>query len=260
MDPKENRRIKVLFAGEAITTQTIIYKGWDSIHLANYSEHGGYFLDALRDSGEFEVHYVPTHKVAEEFPWSIEDLSKYDVIAVSDVGSKTFLISRKTMNGMKTPNRLKLVKEYVENGGGFIMWGGYLSFTGYHGYAHYRGTPIEEVLPVTCLDTDDTVEVPEGFVPKVLMKDHPIFEGIPEQWEGWFLSYNRLIPKTDSTVLANISEDTDDPFLVVRSYRNGRTVASAVDCAHHGAAPSFLQWKYSANYFRNIVKWCAKSL
>ena len=147
MNQEENRRIRVLFAGEAITTQTIIYKGWDSLHLANYSEHGGYFLDALRGSGEFEVDYVPTHKVAEEFPWSLENLSKYDVIAVSDVGSKTFLISKRTMSGIKTPNRLKLLKEYVEHGGGFIMWGGYLSFTGYHGYAHYKGTPIEEILP-----------------------------------------------------------------------------------------------------------------
>lgn len=260
MNLEDKRKIKVLFAGEAITTETIIYKGWDSIHLANYSEHGGYFLSALKDSGEFEVDYVPTHEVAEGFPWSIEELSNYDVIAVSDVGSKSFLISRKTMNGVKTPNRLKLVKEYVEQGGGFIMWGGYLSFTGYHGYAHYKGTPIEAILPVSCLDGDDTVEVPEGFVPKVLVKDHPILRGIPEKWEGWFLSYNKLIPKADSTVIAKISEDIDDPFLVAGSCRDGRTVASAVDCAHHGAAPSFLNWQYSADYFRNIVKWCAKLL
>jgi len=140
------------------------------------------------------------------------------------------------------------------------MWGGYLSFTGYHGYAQYKGTPIEDILPVNCLDIDDTVEVPEGFVPQLLKKDHPILSDIPEKWEGWFLSYNKLIPKDGATVIANIGKEYKDPFLAVWDYGQGRTVASAVDCAHHGAAPSFLKWEHTKTYFRNIVKWCAKSL
>lgn len=255
-----SKKIKILFAGEAITTQTIIYKGWDSLHLANYSEHGGYFLNALKSDKNIEVDYVPTYRVAEEFPWTLKELSKYDVIAISDIGSKTFLISKRTMTGVKTPNRLKLLKDYVNNGGSFIMWGGYLSFTGYHGYAHYKETPVEEILPVKCLDMDDTVEVPEGFLPKILLKNHPILNGMPDKWEGWFLSYNKLIPKEGSTIIANISEDNNDPFLVVWDYGKGRTVASAVDCAHHGASPAFLNWEYTKNYFRNIVKWCSKSL
>jgi uncharacterized membrane protein len=45
------------------------------------------------------------------------------------------------------------------------------------------------------METDDRVEVPEGFLPMITEEDHPILEGIPSNWEGWFLSYNRLIPK-----------------------------------------------------------------
>lgn len=249
-------RIKVLFAGEAIYMLTSIYKGWDSFQMGRYVEHGEYFLTALEKAG-MDVCYIPTNKVAEEFPWTLEELKQYDVIAVSDVGSNTFLISARTMAGEKTPNRLKLIEQYVREGGGFIMWGGYLSFTGLHGYGFYKRTPIERLLPVTLMETDDRVEVPEGFLPRILVKDHPIMQGVPEKWEGWFLSYNRLIPEEGATVIADIEEYGGDPFLVVWNYGKGRSLASAVDCAHHGAAPSFLKWEYSSVLYANMVRWCA---
>ena len=253
------KKVKVLFAGEAIYELTTIYKGWDSFSMGRYYEHGGYFIKALEENG-FEYDYCPTHKVAEEFPWSVDELKKYDAIVVSDVGSDTFLISRRTMLGERTPNRLKLIEQYVAEGGGFLMWGGYLSFTGLHGKAFYKNTPIERILPVNLMETDDRVEVPEGFLPKIVKPEHPILNGIPEKWEGWFLSYNRLIPKNDATVIATIEEYNDDPFLVVGEYGKGRTMASAVDCAHHGAAPSFLTWKYTSKLYGNMIKWLVKEL
>ncbi len=50
------------------------------------------------------------------------------------------------LRSKRTPNRLKLLKSYVEAGGGLIMVGGYLSFQGINGSARYHGTPIEEIL------------------------------------------------------------------------------------------------------------------
>jgi hypothetical protein len=44
------------------------------------------------------------------------------------------------------------------------MVGGYFSFQGIDGKARWRKTPVEEVLPVTCLPWDDRVEMPEGCV------------------------------------------------------------------------------------------------
>jgi len=182
------------------------------------------------------------------------------VIVVSDVGSNTFLISQRTMNGERTPNRLKLIEQYVQEGGGFLMWGGYLSFTGLHGKAFFKRTPIEKLLPVELMETDDRVEVPEGFLPRITEPGHPILKDIPSEWEGWFLSYNRLIPKKGSAVIAVIEEYDNDPFLVAWNYGKGRSLASAVDCAHHGAAPSFLQWEYTSALYANMVKWCAREL
>jgi len=252
-----NKKLKVLFAGEGIFIDTNIFKGWDKFHICEYVEHGHYFLNALKNN-DMDVDYIPTQRVAEEFPFTLEELKKYDVIALSDVGSNSLLMCDRTRKGIKTPNRLKLIEEYVSQGGGFIMWGGYLSFTGLAGKAFYKDTPIEKLLPVNLMSTDDRRETPEGFLPVIDEKDYPIFKGMPEKWEGWFLSYNRLIPKKEAKVLAHIKEYDNDPFLVVWDYGKGRALASAVDCAHHGAAPSFLNWKYTSTYFANAVKWCAK--
>jgi len=249
--------IKVLFAGEAIYSLQTVYKGWDQISLGRYVEHGQYFLSAMKENG-ISCDYVPTNRVAEEFPWTLEAMKNYDVIALSDVGSNTMLITRRTMEGEKSPNRLKLLEQYVREGGGFLMWGGYLSFTGYHAMGFYKRTPIEKMLPVSLMETADNVEVPEGFVPKIAVKEHPILQGIPEKWEGWFLSYNRFFPKEGATVIASIEEYDNDPFLVVWEYGKGRSLASAVDCAHHGAAPSFLKWHHRSTLYGNMVKWLAK--
>jgi uncharacterized membrane protein len=251
--------IRVLFAGEAIYALTTIYKGWDSFNMGRYWEHGGYFIKALEEN-DIAFDYCPTPKVAEEFPWTLQEMKEYDVIVVSDVGSDTFLISERTMAGEKTPNRLKLLERYVAEGGGFLMWGGYLSFTGLFAKAFYKRTPIEKLLPVTLMDTDDRVEVPEGFLPRILEPEHPILDGVPEPWEGWFLSYNRLFPKEGATVIADIAEYDNDPYLVAWDFGQGRSLASAVDCAHHGAAPSFLNWQHTSTLYANMVRWCAKAI
>jgi uncharacterized membrane protein len=253
------KEIKVLFAGEAIYMQTTVYKGRDAFNMGSYTEHGTFFKEALEENG-IGYDYCPTNKVAEEFPWTLEEMKQYDVIVVSDVGSDTFLISQRCMQGEKSPNRLKLLEQYVREGGGFLMWGGYLSFTGLRGMGFYKRTAIEKMLPVTLMETDDRVEVPEGFLPAIREKDHPILNGMPEKWEGWFLSYNRFFAKEGASVIASIEEYDNDPYLVAWDYGEGRSLASAVDCAHHGAAPSFLQWKHRSTLYANMVKWCAKEL
>ncbi|MFX1538468.1 MAG: Eco57I restriction-modification methylase domain-containing protein, partial [Promethearchaeota archaeon] len=45
----------------------------------SYFEHGGYFIKALEDNN-IDYDYIPTQRVAEEFPWTLEELKKYDVV------------------------------------------------------------------------------------------------------------------------------------------------------------------------------------
>ena len=254
-----NKQLKVLFVGEAIYVSQTVLKGWNDFHLGSYVEHGGYFIQALKNAG-IDVTYLPTLRVQEEFPWKIEELRKYDALAVSDVSSDSFNLSAQCMEGIRVPNRLKLIQQYVEEGGGYVMWGGYMSFTGLNGKGFYRNTPIAKILPVEMQVADDRQETPEGIVPFIKTPDHPILQDMPKKWEGWFMSYNRLIAKEGAEVLGVFEEYDNDPWIVCGTYGKGRTVASAVDCAHHGAAPSFLKWEGSAKLFSNVMKWVAKDI
>ncbi len=74
------------------------------------------------------------------------------------------------------------------------------------------------------------------------------------------LSYNRLIPEKNAPIIGVIEEHNNDPFLVVGEYGKGRTMASAVDCAHHGAAPSSLNWEYRSKHYSNMVIWFCKEI
>ena len=77
------KKIRVLFAGEGIYSLTKIYKGWDEFAIGKYFEHGHYFIKALESNG-FDYDYIPTTKVAEEFPWTADEMKHYDVIVVSE--------------------------------------------------------------------------------------------------------------------------------------------------------------------------------
>ena len=109
----------------------------------------------------------------------MEEIEKYDVVILSDIGSDTLLLHPDTfLHSKPTPDRLKLIKEYVQNGRGFLMIGGYLSFQGYGGLAHYHFSPVEDILPVEMYECDDRIELPSGFNPEVV-KEHEIISSFP---------------------------------------------------------------------------------
>ena len=154
---------KILLVGESWISNATHFKGWDQFSSTTF-HLGAEELISLIDSLKYKIEYLTSHDAAKDFPSEIEDLQKYDAIIFSDVGSNTLLLHPNVwINGETFPNRLKLVKKYVELGGSFLMVGGYLSFQGINGSARYKSTPIEDLLPVDILPYDDRVEVPEGF-------------------------------------------------------------------------------------------------
>ena len=103
------------------------------------------------------------------------------------------------------------------------MIGGYMSFSGIGGRARYGTSPIADVLPVVLSDTDDRVEVPEGFVATVTATGHAALTDVPTPWPP-LLGYNRFRAKDDSETLVRRGED---PILVVGGSGAGRTAAFA---------------------------------
>lgn len=245
---------KILIAGESWTSHTIHIKGFDTFTTNTYEEGVKWLKEAL-EKDSHEVTFIPNHYASEKFPFTIDEIDKYDVVILSDIGSNTLLLPTATFSqSKKTANRCELIKEYVEKGGSFCMIGGYMSFTGIDAKTRYGETAIKDILPVELLKYDDRVEKPEGIIPCII-KEHEIFNGIEEAFPH-FLGYNKTIPdKTKGYIIATIGED---PFIALGSFGKGKSIAFTSDCAPHWGSKEFVEWKYYDKLWQNIIKWLVK--
>ncbi len=253
MPSSTDASVRVLVVGESWIKHTVHVKGFDQFHTTEYEEGGQVFLDALRASG-IHVTYIRAHEISQAFPTTAEDLQRFDVVVISDVGSNSFLLTDETfLRSQPTTNRLSLLAEFVKAGGGLVMVGGYMSFTGIDGRARFKMSPLAPVLPVTMLDYDDRVEVPEGFHATIETPNHPALGSTPAEWPI-LLGYNRIVAKPDATVVARCGQD---PILVAGEVGLGRSIAFASDIAPHWAPPQFLAWKHYGGLWSGIVRWAA---
>jgi len=246
---------KVLLAGESWVSTATHIKGFDQFPTVTYHTGADELLTALKDS-DFDVTFMPAHEAQRDFPQTTEALSAYDAVVLSDIGANTLLLHPDTwIRSKPTPNRLKLLKAYVEKGGGLMMVGGYLSFQGINGAARYHGTPVEEVLPVEMIPYDDRVEVPEGFTAVIKQKKHPILEGLTGKWPI-LLGFNEVKPKAGADVIATVSSDYGEkPLLVAGSHGKGRTLAWTSDIGPHWLPPEFVAWKGYGRLWKQSLAW-----
>ena len=243
---------KILLVGESWVSVGVHVKGFNQFPTAFYEEGRSALTAALED--EFTIEHIPSHLAATKFPETVQELSEFAVILFSDVGSDTLLLPPETfIHFQPRPNRLKILREYVNDGGGFGMIGGYMSFAGFEGKAHYHRTPVEEILPVSIQPYDDRVEVPEGFSPGVAAPEHPVIAGVKGEWPI-LLGYNRLTAKPNSQVV--LEHDTD-PILTVGKFGQGRTLAFASDCAPHWGSIQFTEWDQYPVFWKGAMKWLA---
>src|SRR6202167_5597459 len=133
MNTPASRSPRVLMAGESWMTHSLHVKGFDSFTTSTYMEGGSALIAALR-SGGVDVTYQPCHVAANGFPDTLEALSAFDVVVLSDIGANTLLLRDSTfVRSELTSNRLELLRSYVEDGGALLMIGGYLTFQGIEG-------------------------------------------------------------------------------------------------------------------------------
>lgn len=249
--------MKVLFVGETWATQETHLKGFDSVALCRVEmDPAKLAIDTIRAAG-VELDHMAGHIAAYKFPETLEELGAYDAVILSDVGSNTLMLDPEMMfGGIRKPNRLKMMTEYIKQGGGIAMFGGYLSFSGIENKARYAMTPLAEVLPVTMLNYDDRMEHPDGVYPRTLIKDHPVLNGVDDHWP-WFLGYNKIKAKPEAQEIAVIGED--DTFLAGMEFGKGRTFVFASDIAPHWGA-EFTRWSGYQTLLVNIIKWIAGRL
>ena len=109
----------VLLVGESWMTSVTHHKGWDQMGSVTYDLGAECFFAALADS-PFAITHLPSHLAARDFPQRLADLQQYRAVILSDIGANTLLLHPDTWTQSKpTPNRLKLLREYVRQVAGW---------------------------------------------------------------------------------------------------------------------------------------------
>lgn len=246
-------KIRILLVGETWIVLKFHVKGFDVVPLGGYEDFSSFFREALQRYSDLEITHIPNHVALGAFPKKVQDLGQYDVIILSDTGRNTLTLYPDVFQVPMGSDRLSVVKEFVEQGGGLVMSGGWMSFQGFRAIANYHGSLIEEVLPITISEDDDRVEIPEGVKPEILLPEHPLVKGIPQEWP-LFLGYNRLKLKERATCVASCGKD---PFIVVWEYGSGRTMAFASDLAPHWGS-AFVRWEHYPQFWYQSIRWLAR--
>lgn len=246
---------RVLLVGESWTTSETHYKGFDQFGSVRFHTGATPLLEAMKDS-DFQIDYMTAHDAAEGFPFAMDGLAPYDIIILSDIGANTFLLPPDVWLRSKTvPNRLRLLKEWVAQGGNLLMIGGYFSFQGIDGRARWRNTAVEDTLPVTCHPWDDRVEIPEGAQADILLPDHPVMAEMPAAWPP-ILGVNEVMVRNGATVVARLPEDQGGhPLLVLGQHGQGRTAAWTSDVGPHWLSPEFCDWPGYGTLWKNLFGW-----
>jgi len=246
-------KLRVLYAGDGETLNYLVTKGLNFYMAGGYMDESGYLRWALESDSDIEVAHIKPGESLEIFPREIDELEQYGAVILSDIGADSILFYMNRDVAPMGPNRLKLIRRYVAEGGGLLMIGGWSSFGGWGGQARWAQTPVEEALPVLIKDGDDRVEVPEGCTFERWDTEHPITQGLPVSEPFVLTGYNRFAAKPDARVLAWLGED---PAVVVGTYGKGRSMAVATDCAPHWAG-TWLNWPGYNQFWIKSVKWLA---
>jgi uncharacterized membrane protein len=249
---------KVLLVGESWISSATHYKGFDQFGSVTFHLGAEPLVKALKGS-EFELTYMPAHEAVERFPYEMDGLDAYDVVILSDIGANSLLLPPEVwLHSRTVPNRLRLIKAWVEKGGGLLMVGGYFSFQGIDGKARWRRTPVEDTLPVTCLPYDDRVEMPEGAIASIVNAEHPVMAGLSGEWPP-LLGVNEVELRDGAEVLATLPEDQGGhPLLVLGSFGKGRTAAWTSDIGPHWLSPAFCAWDGYGKLWKNILGWLSE--
>lgn len=251
----------VLLAGETFHVTSFTSKGLEVGASSRFSNGATRWIKALAAQG-IDVVQIGGERCEAEFPRSLEALSDYSAVVLSDVGALSLLYTPETRIGQRSVNRLELLRQWVEQGGGLMMAGGYTCFQGMDGSAMFHGTAVEECLPVQISPNPDGLEAPEGLDPIVINAGHPVLVGLTTPIP-FVLGMNRVVTRLDpkaTTLVQCSNRETDLPLLSVREYESGRSLAWMTDIGPHWLSDDFMQWAGYDALMANMVRWLAREI
>jgi uncharacterized membrane protein len=240
-----------------VFAETPFYYSHKGLDIYNY---GHWLKSALEGTGEHEVASVPSWDFYNKLgPGDYEKvLAEHDVLVFSDVDAKLFQLAPSFFDRSKFgaeplvfPDRLRLTLDAVRSGMGLMLLGGWYSFTGEMGKGGWGRTPLADVMPVRCLDTEDLVESTEGFSPAATPAGRAFFGSLDVKTMPPLLGYNKTRRRRDARVLLEVAE-TGDPLLAVRAFGRGRVLAYTSDPAPHWGL-NLVYWDGYGEFWRRCL-------
>lgn len=247
---------RILLAGESWISTATHVKGFDEFSSTTFHTGADAFIAAAASEG-VEIEQMYAHDVPGSFPRTVEALSEYDAVILSDIGANSFVLPPEVfLEGRRTDNPLLALAEWTRGGGGLMMAGGYLSFTGFQARANFARTAVADVLPVTMLESDDRVEAPQGAPIALDHPAHPVAAGWAERIGSapTLLGYNLVQPREDATVVATVGGDV---LIAVREVGAGRSLVWTSDIGPHWCPQDFLAWDGFAPLVGGMLRWLA---
>ena len=249
---------KVYYTGDwAVLTgpvfaETPFHYSPKGLEIFNY---GVWLKRALESDGRHQVESVPAWDFYKLGPGQYETiLEQYPVLIFSDVDAKLFQLAPGFFDRQKFgtqvltfPDRIRLTIKAVETGTLAMFLGGWYSFTGELGKGGWGRTPLQNILPVQCMDYEDLVESTEGFTAEVTQEGKRLFQEIDFSTMPPILGYNRTKPIGDCPVLLQVRE-TGDPLLAIRDHGQGRVLAYTSDPAPHWGC-NFIFWERYSQFW-----------
>jgi uncharacterized membrane protein len=161
------------------------------------------------------------------------------------------------------------IRHYVENGGGFLMFGGWETCQGHDAErcGLYKDTQIEEIVPVAFSSEWDTQEIEgfrvdekrtiEPFKLRCVDENHPITQGIDWEIVPPINGYNKCASVKDKGKILVVNEKTNHPILVIGEYGLGK-VAVFLTCHSRGWAENLQQWSGFNKLWNSLIQWLAR--
>lgn len=249
--------VNVLYIGDYKLQASQFYVGADSFRQF-HSKVKDYepLLEALEAMPDVEPDFLDGPDTMTDFPRSVEELQEYDALIISDLSRGT-LEPHFFEDAIPGPNLLRIVKRYVEEGGGLLYAGGWMTFQGYQGVGNWQGTPVEDVLPVDIKPVyDDRVERPEGGAPELLDTDHPLTATLDGDGLPTVYGYNEVEDFTEgSDALATVD---GHPLLAADEFGDGRSVAYTSDPGIKWGY-GMVEWDGYEAFWHNALEWVTDS-
>jgi uncharacterized membrane protein len=213
-------------------------------------------LDALKQMPGVGPEYLDGPDTMTDFPRSVEKLQEYDALIISDLSRGT-LEPHFFDDSIPGPNMLRIIKQYVENGGGLVYAGGWMTYQGYQGVGNWQGTLVEDVLPVDIKAVyDDRAERPEGIEPSITATEHPLVSDLGTDGLPTVYGYNEVAGVSGESELVATIEG--NPLLAAGEFGTGRTVAYTSDpCIMWGLG--MVEWDDYRSFWHTVLKWATRS-